>query len=378
MPSRPTFFINGKFTAQRVTGVQRVGRELVRALDAVVGESALAAARWVLLCPPGAQRPDLRHVELRTCGPAGLPLHLWEQALLPWVARSGCLLNLAGTGPFWAVRQAVLQHDAAVFDHPQAYRRAFVGWYRRLFARQARSARPLFVVSDFSRGRLARHLGVDPARWQLLHPGADHLSTVAADGALPDRLGLGGRPFFLAVGSANPTKNLPALVRAYGALRAMSGPNTPALVMVGGSHRAVFAAEAGGEDPPDLHRLGSVDDATLKALYQRALGLVFPSLYEGFGLPPLEAMAEGCPVVVARAASLEEVCGEAALYVDPQSPASMASGMQRLATDAALRAALRAAGRERAARFTWAAAARCVHDALLADVPASRLGEGVA
>jgi len=113
-------------------------------------------------------------------------------------------------------------------------------------------------------------------------------------------------------------------------------------------------------------RLGTLTDAQLKALYMTSRALVFPSTYEGFGLPPLEAMACGCPVVAARAASLPEVCGDAALYVDPRSDASIADAMRRVLADDALCARLREAGLARAAGFTWDAAAARVLETLRA------------
>jgi len=127
-------------------------------------------------------------------------------------------------------------------------------------------------------------------------------------------------------------------------------------VVVGGSNQSVFAAGpplAPATGSARVVHAGCLSDAELKALYQQALGLVFPSLYEGFGLPPLEAMACGCPVVAAHAGALPEVCGEAALYVDPTSTTSIEAALLRLATEPAERERLRAAGLARAATFTW-------------------------
>lgn len=359
-----TVYLNGKFTAQRTTGVQRVAAQLVHALDERV------TGRWVLLCPPRGRVPALRRIEARAVGPAGLPATLWEQAVLPWVARDGLLLNLAGAAPALASRQACMLHDAAVFDHPEAYTRRFVGWYRWLFRRVARRASALLTVSRFSRERLAQHLHLDASRFGLVPNGADHLDAVAADDGVLDRHGLRGQPYLLAVGSDNPTKNHAALLAAFARL-----PDAPGLrlVMVGGGHDAVFAARARA-DPPGVLRVGELGDAPLKALYANALALVFPSVYEGFGLPPLEAMACGCAVAAARAASLPEVCGDAALYFDPHDVDAIAAALRRLCADAGLRARLRAAGAQQAAAYRWSASAA----ALLAALRAAGLDEGAA
>jgi len=348
----PQIYVNGKFAAQRTTGVQRVSSQLLLALDAQV-----PPGRWTLLCPPAAQPPALQHIRVRRVGLAGLPLHLWEQGVLPWAARGGCLLNLAGAAPAFARRQVVTLHDAAVFDHPTAYTPAFVAWYRWLFRRLARRALGVFTVSDFSRGRLVAALGVAPARLSLLGLGADHLQGVAPDLSLLDRHGLRRAPFLLAVASANPTKNLAALVAAFGGLP----PGTQRLVIAGGGNAQVFAGAA-APDPPGVLRIGPVNDAELVALYGQAMALVFPSVYEGFGLPPLEAMACGCPVAAAQAASIPEACGDAALYFDPLDTAAITSALQALLADepsggGALRERLRQAGLARAARYRWADAA---------------------
>lgn len=354
-----TLYLNGKFCAQRTTGVQRVAAELVRALDAQVTD------RWVLLCPPGARLPALRRIEVRTVGPAGLPPAAWEQAVLPWAARDGVLVNLAGAGSAWARRQASLLHDAAVFDHPQAYTRTFGAWYRWLFRRLARRAAVLMTVSEFSRDRLALHLGVPTSRLAVLPEGADHLDRVVADVGVLDTHGLRGSRFLLAVGSANPTKNHAALLEAFARLPRDGGVR---LVIAGGRNERVFAADPPA-DPPGVLRIGAVDDAALKALYGHALGLVFPSLYEGFGLPPLEAMRCGCPVAVARTGPMPQVCGEAALYFDPHDVDDIAAAMARLCGDDGLREALRAAGARHAARWRWSDGAAALQAALHAARP---------
>ena len=359
-----TVYINGKFTAQRTTGVQRVAARLVQALDA---QLTAGPGQWVLLCPPATEAPALERIAVRDVGLRGLPLHLWEQLVLPAAAHDGLLVNLAGAAPYFAGQQVCMLHDAAVFDRPSAYARAFVFWYRLLFRRLARSAAKLLTVSAFSRARLALHLGLDPARLAVVPNGCDHLQDVVPDESVLARHGLAGTRYLLAVASANPTKNLAALVGAYARLPA---DESRRLVIVGGHNERVFAAGATA-DPPGVVRTGPLADAPLKALYRNAVALVFPSTYEGFGLPPLEAMACGCPVAAAHAAAIPEVCGDAALYFDPDSVDAIAAALQRLLSDAALRDRLRTAGLARAALYRWDAAAAvlraelqavCAHD----------------
>jgi len=359
-----TIFVNGKFLLQRGTGVQRAAREWLNAVDRLLDEDPAPRERWVVLHPPGARLPPWQRIEARSVGRAGGSLHWWEQWSLPRAARVGMLLNLAGSAPWWARRQVATLHDAAVWDQPHAYTWLFRAWYRALFRHLAHRASRLLTVSAFSRQRLAACVGQQQQRFTVIPNGADHLDAICADAGV-----LGGaesieRRFLLVVASANPSKNLVRLVEAFGRLDRSEGLR---LVIVGGGNVRVFA-DADLPVTDGVVRLGAVDDSALKALYCHAQALIVPSLYEGFGLPPLEAMSCGCPVAAARAAALPEVCGDAALYFDPLSVDDIAAALQRLVNDSRLRDGLRHAGRARAAAFTWRAAGKRLRNVMRNEV----------
>jgi len=242
-----------------------------------------------------------------------------------------------------------------VFDCPEAFTPAFGAWYRLVFRRVARRAHLLLTVSRFSKGRLTACLDIAPARVAVMHGSGDHMLSIRPDPTTLPRLGLQPQGYFVAVGSSNPTKNFRALLAAFAGLPARCDAQ---LVIVGGTNDAVFASEQRPVDGEHIVRAGAVSDEELKALYQSALGLVFPSLYEGFGLPPLEAMQCGCPVAASTAASIPEACGEAALYFDPHSPAAIGAAMMRLFDEPELRQQLRTRGARHARGFSWEAAAR--------------------
>jgi glycosyltransferase involved in cell wall biosynthesis len=211
------------------------------------------------------------------------------------------------------------------------------------------------TVSEHSRTRIVAALGISPARIVAIHPGLDHARFVpgpaAADGDLLGPLGLPDAPWLLYPAALWPHKNHAALLRALERC-----PEDLSLVLTGATfgregelHRQ---AERSGVSER-VHLLGHVPPDVLPALYRAATGLVFPSLAEGFGQPPLEAMACGCPVAASDTGAVAEACGGAALAFPPDDVAAMAGAMRRLVADDVLRAELRDAGTERAREFTW-------------------------
>ena len=185
----------------------------------------------------------------------------------------------------------------------------------------------------------------------MVYPGSDHMVSTAI--CQPDQATqrVPSQPFVLAVSSVNPNKNFSAVVRAL----ELMGNEAPECVLVGPLNNKVF--ENAKLDMNKVTYLGYVSDQTLRYLYQHALCLVFPSHYEGFGLPPVEAMRMGCPVVVSRSSSLPEVCGDAALYCDPTQPQTLADAIASLIHSPALAAILRERGRRHTQQYTWRAAA---------------------
>ena len=338
--------INGRFLSQPQTGVQRYAREITRALDALLAGDERRAARWELVVPghcdtlPALQAIAIRRTHLGRG-------HLWEQTVLPVAARGKGLLSLGNLGPLAHSRQIVCMHDANVFLEPASYSRRFRVAYQAGLPALARRARAVTTVSAFSAAMLARHGVAGPAPCPVIGNGHEHAlrwnasrSTFATPGRFP-------RPFVFALGSRARHKQLDLLLDLAPALDARGLD----LVISGGS-AAIFAGTR-RETPRNVHALGFVGDDDLAALFQRALCFAFPSRTEGFGLPLLEAMVHGAPIVAARCASMPEVCGDAALYAAPDDPAAWLAAFDRLAGDDALCADLRAKGYARCPQFSW-------------------------
>jgi glycosyltransferase involved in cell wall biosynthesis len=350
----PEITVNGRFFTRSPTGVDRFAAELLRAWL----PQAMRAHSVRALVPAKSALKESHDLPLKPSGVGALTGHAWEQLELPRHSGDSMLLNLCNTGPVARRRQLVVLHDAGTIANPDTYSLAFRSWYRWMFGGLMRRAGIVATVSKFSASELMKHVGGRAAGIELIQGAGDHILRAQSDARVIERLGLSGQRYVLAVGSRTPNKNLGGVARAA-ALLADLGCK---VVAAGGSNARVFnGVELSGES----HVLaGYVTDGELRALYENAACFVFPSLYEGFGLPPLEAMLCGCPVVCSDRASLPEVCGQAALYCNPDDPADIAAKLRRVLTSPALQAELREAGRARAREFGWSRAAAQLEELL--------------
>jgi glycosyltransferase involved in cell wall biosynthesis len=320
--------VNGRYLEQRVTGQQRYAREIVARL----------MSRMDIVAPPTGSR--------------GVRGHLWEQLALPRRLGRDLLWSPSTTGPLAVKRQVVTIHDCAFFDQANCFSRAFAAWYQFLVPRLARAARQIIAVSEFSKQRIVELCRVPAEKVTVIYSGvgerfrphsADEIAAVRIKLALPQR-------YILCVGSLEPRKNLARLLQAWQQVQPrLDGLS---LVLVGAKSH-VFRDIGMNQPPPDVHLAGYLDDEHLPAVYSGAESFIYPSIYEGFGLPVIEAMASGVPVITSGVTALPEVAGDAAVYVDPMDVDSIAAGIQRVADDPRLRAELTARGRLRAAQFDW-------------------------
>lgn len=361
MTSR-TIAYDASAASYNVAGSGVYTRELATALAERLGD------RFVPLSCPGLRVPGDR----RTWRERGETVRRdlwWSQVAVARAARSrgaGLLHSPVGVGPAaGGPPLAVTIHDLAVLRFPELFR----GWHRRfltaLFPRLARRARVVFTVSEASRIDIVERLGVPADRVVATPLGVDPrfaaaaLDTAAVERAR-DRFALPER-YLLVVGALEPRKNIPALLRAMRALAGDPRARDLTLVHAGAPGWRLHDLRAEAESlgvGTRVRFLGFAPDDLLPALYAGATAFAFPSRFEGFGLPVLEAMASGCPVLTSDVSSMPEVAGDAALLVDPDDDEAIADALARIWSDEPLRERLRAAGRRRAARFTWAETAR--------------------
>ncbi len=257
----------------------------------------------------------------------------------------------------------VTVHDVLHLARPDFVRGRHRTMYSRaMFEAVRRKAAAVICVSAFSADELTRLTGIGRQQISVIHNGVDSSWFSARSPERP-----WPTPYFVYVGNVKPHKNLARLIRAFGSVAA-GIPHD--LVIVGrrdgfitGAPDVAVEAERLG---PRIHFAGELSEDEVRNFVGHAEALVFPSLYEGFGLPALEAMAAGTPVIASRAASIPEVCGAAALYFDPEDEAELGRSIQKVAREpAALREELVAAGLEQAKKFSWERSAEATADVLL-------------
>jgi glycosyltransferase involved in cell wall biosynthesis len=323
-PSRPWLVFDDRWVADH--GIGRVAREWGR-----------LGAGWRHLGPgPSPASP---------ADPIWLAARL-RDAGLPFFS-PGYNAPLASRSPFF-----VTVHDLCYIDLARltgALRRIYYGTVVR---QRCHAAHGVFTVSEFSRGRLIEAWGLDPARVHVVTPGVSQAFVRRGPAARFSR------PYVLGVGNASPHKNETRTVAAF---MASGLPRTHDLLLTG-APRAVSS----GPLDASVRFTGRIDDAALAALYRGADALVFASLYEGFGLPAVEAMACGTPVVCSRTTALGELADDAALLVDPESTEDIARGLERIVRDTALAARLREAGPAHASRHDWARGVQAIERTLRA------------
>jgi glycosyltransferase involved in cell wall biosynthesis len=312
-----------------LTGVQRYTQELLKRKPDTV--------RTVE--PPEAMK-----------GPLG---HVWEQAVLPFEARGHLLWSPASTGPVCVTNQVVTVHDIAPLECPEGYSPGFRRWYGFQWRHLLPRVRAIISVSEFTKRRLVERFGLAADSIHVTPLGVDHdrffpqsptrVEALRRKLALPEN-------FAVFVGALSARKNIVRLLEAWSQCE-QAGFHL--IIAGGGGPNHVLAGTNAPALPPNARLLGRIDDADLPTLLTAAGVFVYPSVYEGFGLPPLEAMACGTPCLVANGTALPETTDDAALSVDPLDVSDMAKGLSKILGDAAFRQQLRAKGLQHAAGYTW-------------------------
>jgi glycosyltransferase involved in cell wall biosynthesis len=322
--------VNARFLWRRITGVERYAHEITTRLD----------GRIRLLAPT---RPV-----------GGISGHLWEQTILPNMLRRGDLLwSPSNSGPLFVPNQVLSLHDLAFIEYPEWFDPKFAGWYRFLIPRLINKVNLLITPSYYTKIRILDTFWISPDKVKVVPPGVNpdlfRPSSIQDQQQIRNIYGLDD-PYCLVVGSLEPRKNLGNLFQAWELSRAAkSGLH----LIVAGSGGQMFRRVDTGHLPGRIHLIGAVSDPELVSLYSGAKAYILPSLYEGFGLTVLEAMACGAPVIASKAGAIPETAGEAAIYFNPVDVEEIAQTIDRVLEDSELQETLRAKGLERAREFSW-------------------------
>jgi glycosyltransferase involved in cell wall biosynthesis len=287
---------------------------------------------------------------------AGIRGHAWEQLVLPLRAGGRLLWSPSATGPLLYPNQVVTVHDTAFLDVPEYFAPSFVRLYQALVPRLAKRARKLVTVSEYSRQQMARTMGIPLDKIAVIYNGvASHFRPYSVQEMAGTRAALDlPQRFVLVQATSDRRKNLARTLDAW-RLVANQLPDDLHLVVAGNLGRAHVFGDASqiNLEGPRIRPIGYVAEQHMGPLMASAELFVFASLYEGFGLPVVEAMAAGTPVLTGNATALPEVAGDAAHLIDPGSAQSIADGLALMMANASLREALRQRGLRRASSFTW-------------------------
>lgn len=344
------FVINGRFLTQKATGVHRYAFEICNKLQELGVDFYVAIPKKI--------NTDYKF-KFKTVQCGNLDTHLWEQINLPHYLKkqgSPLLISFSGCGPLNYRNQIITIHDVSYERHPEWFSQNFFRYYHFMMPRIARKSHAVLTVSEFSKKEIIETTHVLAEKIHVVHGNVPFHDIPSEKEVLDSKPNNEAEKYILTVSSMDPRKNFVRLVEAFSKLEDKSIK----LYIVGMQFKAF--------NTPDLQKLinenvilsGYIDDEALKKKYMNALFSVYPSLYEGFGLPPLESMAYGCPTLLSDIPALREISGDAALYADPYSATDMTAKMDLLAKDEQLRNELKRKGLNQIKNYSWEKSAKQV------------------
>lgn len=346
-------YVNARFLTQEVTGVQRFAEMISLELSRLKKDICF-------LCPPEILRlGTAEKLNVKIIGRFSGPL--WEQIELPNFLKTldnPLLLNLGSTGPVFYENKIVTHHDVSYLRYPRSYSKSFVFFYKLIIPLMVKRSRHLITVSEFSKSEINQAYKTELSKISVVYNSANILFEPKKGLERNDNQEV----YLLAVSSPNYHKNFHGMLDAFlSAMERVSCSNIIKLKIIGASS-SVFSKPKYQRNKysNNVEFIGRVDDKKLADLYQNALAFIFPSFYEGFGIPPLEAQASGCPVIASNKAAIPEVLGNSVLYFNPDSCVDISDAMVRIIENSDLRSSLISLGLENVRRFSWEQSARKV------------------
>ena len=333
-------YVNGRFLTRPITGVERYAYMICKTLVEM-------GTDFTIICPnsPLMSCYDVSNLPIVHYGFGRS--HLWEQFVLPFYfigKKDYVMFSFTGLGTILLRNKIMTIHDLSFLDNPQWFSKGYYWWYKLMTPLAVRTSKHIITVSEFSKKEILRFYPfIKEENISIAYNAADEkFFHFQSHDSVP------AKPFALTVSSLDPRKNFGRLIEAFKDIK-----ECPLFIV--GSHNRIFTQEGNMTATKDtIHFLGRVSDEELVRLYNQATCFIFPSLYEGFGLPVIEAMKCGCPVLVSDIPVLREVCGEAAIYFDPYHIEDIRNTIEQfLKENDTLRPTVIAKGYENANRFSW-------------------------
>lgn len=352
--------INGRFLLVKQTGVQRAAYNLVSTLIKLDRKNEyLIFTGYSELKNPDWAFENVTVIPSLIRGGSAFRNLIWEQVQLPLLAKRykvDVLHSPANMAPLFYAGKSILHiHDVCFIVNPQWYSFAFRTWYKFVIPKLARKATRVVTNSNSSKNDLLRYCDLDNKKLKLVYWAVD--DSFKNDKPNPESK----QDYILYVGSLEPRKNIKNLIRAFCLMKINNPEIKTKLVLIGGESPLFARLKLTiNQFQDDIILKGFVTENELRTYYQRAMLVAYPSLYEGFGLPPLEAMASGSAVVTSTTSSLPEIVGNAAIKVNPREVESLAEAFKKIITDQIAREELVRMGFDRVKRFSWAKVARSV------------------
>lgn len=333
-------YINGRFLTQPMTGVERYAYSICRALKEL-------GQPYTIICPKASIQScyDITGMQIVHYGFGNS--HFWEQCVLPFFfigKKDYVVLSFTGLGSILIRNKIMTVHDLSFLYNSTWFSKAYYWWYRFMTPLAIKTSRQIITVSQFSKQEIMRFYPfIKDDKISVVYGAADdsrfhRLSSIPSSEI----------PFSLAVSSIDPRKNFPMLVKAF------KGIKDCQLYIVGKPNHVFNQQDGLEEGLENIKYLGRVSDEELRLLYNQAICFIFPSIYEGFGLPLLEAMTCGCPVLASDISIFREVCGEAAIYFNPHDVTSIQNAIKQfISLDNKEKKRLQDIGYEKAQHYSW-------------------------
>ncbi len=346
------FVVNGRYLTQKATGVHRYAFEICNKLHEMGVDFHVAV--------PNEIHPDYKFsFKVVKCG--SFNTHLWEQISLPrYLKRIGSplLISFTGCGPLNYSNQIMTIHDVSHERYPEWFSKNYYRFYHYMMPRIGKKAHAVLTVSEFSKKEIVDTLGINAQKIHVVHSNVPFHNKPSKEEILSFTRNPEAERYILAVSSMDPRKNFIRLVEAFDKIKDKSVK----LYIIGMSFKAFNTPDLQKLIGENVHLPGYIPDEKLQTMYQNALLSVYPSLYEGFGLPPLESMTYGCPVINSDIPALREVSQDAALYVDPYNVEDITQKIEQLLVDEPLRKELQEKGLQQIKKYSWDKSAKQVYE----------------